>query len=239
MSLTRHEASHRLPVLPYKLAALEPHIDARTMTLHLTAHHAGYVAALNALVDAFPELKSRSAAWLLLNLGKVPEAARASVRTNAGGHVNHSLFWRAMTPMGAGEPSGLLADAIVRDFGSFESMKAEFETLGARVVGSGWVWLVRARQNGGPLRIVSTASNANPMMEDHFPLLVNDVWEHAYYMKHDNRRLDYLRGWWAVVDWDEVARRFARSDYNARERWASEGDLLLAPAIAMGEKTPS
>lgn len=228
MILTRQEAIHRLPPLPYKLAALEPHIDSRTMTLHLTAHHAGYVDALNSLMSSFPELQSRSAAWLLLNLGKVPEAARASVRTNAGGHVNHSLFWRAMTPNGAGEPCGRLADAIARDFGTFKALKAEFETVGERLVGSGWVWLVRARQNGGPLRIVSTSSNANPMMEDHFPLLVNDVWEHAYYIKHDNRRLDYLHGWWAVVDWDEVARRFARSDHHARERWAFEGELLLA-----------
>ena len=222
--------THQLPELPYELAALEPHIDALTMSLHYSRHHAGYVDALNAAAVQFPELGEHSAVWLLLNLGKIPEAARATVRANAGGHVNHSLFWRAMSPRAHGEPSGRLADAIARDFGSVASFKAEFETAGAHLLGSGWVWLVRAQQNGGRLRVVTTVAHGNPMMEDHFPLLVNDVWEHAYYLKHHNRRLDYLRGWWQVVDWDEVARRFARSDHNARESWASAGDLLLNAA---------
>ena len=222
--------THQLPELPYELTALEPHIDALTMSLHYSKHHAGYVDALNAAAVQFPELGERSAVWLLLNLGKIPEAARATVRANAGGHVNHSLFWRAMSPSAHGEPSGRLADAIVRDFGSLASFKAEFETAGAHHLGSGWVWLVRAQQNGGRLRVVTTIAHGNPMMEDHFPLLVNDVWEHAYYLKHHNRRPDYLRGWWQVVDWDEVARRFARSDHNARESWDSAGDLLLNAA---------
>ena len=221
---------HRLPDLPYEIAALEPHIDARTMSLHHDRHHAGYVDALNAALVEFPELGEHSAVWLLLNLGKIPEAARALVRTNAGGHVNHSLFWRAMAPPGRRELSGRLADAIARDFGSVEAFKTEFENAGARLVGSGWVWLVRAQQNGGRLRVVTTQAHGNPMTEDHFPLLVNDVWEHAYYLKHFNCRIDYLRGWWEVVHWDEVARRFARSDHNAREHWASAGDLLLEAA---------
>jgi Fe-Mn family superoxide dismutase len=221
---------HRLPALPYEFGALEPHIDARTMELHHGRHHAAYVASLNTAVAEYPELAERSAAWLLLNLGKIPEGARAWVRTSAGGHVNHSLFWRAMTPKGRGEPSGRLADAIARDFGSVEDFKSQFDTAGALLVGSGWVWLVRAQQNGGRLRVVTTLANGNPMMEDHFPLLVNDVWEHAYYLKHENRRPDYLRGWWNLVDWVEVARRFARSDHNSRERWAVDGDLLLEAA---------
>jgi Fe-Mn family superoxide dismutase len=222
--------THRLPELPYELAALEPHIDTRTMTLHHGQHHARYVEALNATVAEFPQLQEKSAVWLLLNLGKVPEAARASVRTNAGGHVNHSLFWRAMVPKGERAPAGRLADAIARDFGGFDAFKTEFDTAGAQLVGSGWVWLVRAHQNGGRLRVVTTIAHGNPMMEDHFPILVNDVWEHAYYLRHENRRPDYLRDWWNVVNWDEAGRRFARSDHNARERWASTGDLLLEAA---------
>lgn len=221
---------HLLPRLPYEVVALEPHIDTRTMVLHHAHHHGGYVEALNATVAEYPELREHSAAWLLLNLGKVPEPARASVRLNAGGHVNHSLFWRAMTPKFAGGPSGRLADAISRDFGSFDAFRTAFETAGAGIIGSGWVWLVRAQQNGGRLRVVTTGAHANPMMEDHFPILVNDVWEHAYYLKHNNRRLDYLRGWWDVASWEEAARRFNRSDHDARENWANTGDLLLEAA---------
>ena len=218
---------HLLPPLPYDVAALEPHIDARTLALHHDKHHAGYVGQLNSAIEHFPELQTRSAAWLLLNLNKVPEEARSAVRNSAGGHVNHSLFWRAMMPGGKGEPSGRLADAIGRDFGSLERFKARFEEAGAEVLGSGWIWLARSQQNGGRLRIFTTPGHVNPMMQGHFPILVNDVWEHAYYLKHENRRAEYLKAWWPVVDWTEVARRFLRSDHTAPNHWASEGDLLL------------
>jgi Fe-Mn family superoxide dismutase len=221
---------HALPALPYDVAALEPHVDARTMELHHGMHHAGYVERLNEAIEPFADLQERSASWLLLNLNKVPEEARTAVRNNAGGHVNHSLFWKAMSPAAGASPSGKLAEAIGRDFGSFERFKAQFEQAGADVLGSGWIWLARAGQNGGRLRVFTTPGHGNPMMQGHFPVLLNDVWEHAYYLKHQNRRADYLRGWWAVVDWDEVSRRFERSDYSVSTRWAAEGDLLLEAA---------
>ena len=222
--------THLLPALPYDTAALEPHIDARTMALHHGKHHAAYVAQLNAVVGHFPELDTRSATWLLLNPNKLPEEARLAVRSCAGGHVNHSLFWRGMSAKGGGVPAGRLADAIARNFGSFETFKARFEEASSQVIGAGWAWLARSHQNGGLLRIYTTATHANPMLQGHFPILVNDLWEHAYYLKHENRREEYVSGWWAVVDWAEAARRFERSDHSAANRWAIEGDLLLEPA---------
>ena len=218
-----------LPPLGYDYAALEPHIDARTVALHHGQHHGAYVAQLNAAIENFPELHERSASWLLLNLNKVPEEVRLAVRNSAGGHVNHSLLWRSLSPKAKGEPTGRLADAIGRDFGSFEHFKARFEEASLEVVGSGWIWLARAQQNGGRLRIFTTAGNGNPLLQGHFPLLVNDAWEHAYYIKHENRLADYLKDWWAVVDWDEVARRFLRSDHTATNHWVAEGELLLEP----------
>jgi len=221
---------HSLPLLPYESAALEPHIDARTMLLHHDKHHASYVANLNEALEKFPELQQRSATWLLLNLDKVPEAARTAVRNNAGGHVNHSLFWRAMSPAGGGLPAGLLADAIKRDFGSFEQFKTLFEETGGKLFGSGWVWLARVQKDGGKLQVYTTTGHDNPLMQGHFPLLVNDVWEHAYYLKHENRRADYLKGWWAIANWEEAARRFELSDHSAEQDWEDEGGLVLAPA---------
>ena len=218
---------HLLPALPYDHAALEPYIDARTMTLHHEKHHASYVANLNSALEKSPELQKRSAVWLLLNPGKVPEKMRAAVHHNAGGHVNHSLFWRAMSPAGGGAPTGLLADAIKRDFGGFAEFKARFDDAGAKLLGSGWVWLARARWNGGRLEVTTTSGHDNPLMQGRFPLLVNDVWEHAYYLKHENRRADYLNGWWPVVDWKEAADRFERSDHRAEDSWESERGSLL------------
>lgn len=220
---------HQLPALPYDYAALEPHIDARTMMLHHDKHHASYVANLNAALEKFPELHQRSASWLLLNLAKVPEAARTAVHNNAGGHLNHSLFWRIMTPAGSGAPSGPLADAIKRDFGSFEQFKALFDETGAKLFGSGWVWLARAQNDGGKLQVYTMSGHDNPLMQGHFPLLVNDVWEHAYYLKHENRRPDYLKGWWAVANWQEAARRFELSDHSVEQDWEDEDGLVLAP----------
>ena len=219
---------HRLPDLPYEVVALEPAIDTRTLQLHHSRHHAGYVAQLNDAIAEFPQLAERSATWLLANPRMVPDAARVSILAAAGGHVNHSLFWRTMTPAGHGEPFGRLADAIARDFGSFDAFKSEFEAAGVKLIGSGWVWLVRAQKNGA-LRIVTTRDHGNPMTDQQFPLLMNDVWEHAYYLKHQNRRIEYLREWWTVVDWDEAGRRFARSDHHDPAQW-SEGDPLLLDA---------
>ena len=141
--------------------------------------------------------------------------------------MNHSLFWRAMSPTGGGAPTRLFADAIRRDFGGFALFKALFDEAGAKVFGSGWVWLVWTQQNGGKLEVITTSGHDNPLMQGHFPLLVNDVWEHAYYLKHENRRADYLKSWWSVVNWEEAARRFERSDLSPSERWESEGGLIL------------
>jgi superoxide dismutase, Fe-Mn family len=142
----------------------------------------------------------------------VPPDIRAAVRNNAGGHVNHSLFWKAMAPDAGGEPAGALADAITRDFGSFERFKTQFDQAGGDVFGSGWTWLARSGQSGKKLVILTTPGHGNPMAQGNFPILLNDVWEHAYYLKYQNRRPDYLKGWWNVVNWDEASKRFARSD---------------------------
>jgi len=220
---------HVLPPLPYDHAALEPHIDARTMTLHHDRHHASYVANLNSVLENFPQLRERSASWLLLNLDQVPEAARTAVRNNAGGHLNHSLFWRVMSPAGGSAPAGALADAIKRDFGSFAQFKTRFAEAGSKLFGSGWVWLARVQKDGGKLQVYTTAGHEHPLTQGHFPLLVNDVWEHAYYLKYENRRADYLKTWWAVANWEEAARRFERSDHAAEQEWEDEGGLALAP----------
>jgi Fe-Mn family superoxide dismutase len=218
---------HMLPPFPYYHASLEPHIDARTMTLHHDQHHASYVANLNSALEEFPELHERTALWLLLNLRKVPQTIRTAIHNNAGGHVNHSLFWRAMSPGGGGEPTGALADAIKRDFGGLEQFKARFDEAGEKLFGSGWVWLARAQQDGGRLRVCTTSGHDNPLMQGRFPILVNDVWEHAYYLKHENRRADYLRSWWPVVNWEEAARLFEHSNQSAEHDWESEGGSPL------------
>jgi superoxide dismutase, Fe-Mn family len=218
---------HLLPPLPYDAAALEPHIDAQTMRLHHGQHHASYVANLNSALEESPELHERTALWLLLNLSRLPQKIRTTVRNNAGGHVNHSLFWRAMSPASGGTLVGPLADAIKRDFGSLEQFKLRFADTGAKLFGSGWVWLVRTPRDGGRLAISTTSGHDNPMMQDHFPILLNDVWEHAYYLKHENRRADYLKSWWAVVNWPEAARRFERSDQSVEQDWEAEGGSLL------------
>jgi Fe-Mn family superoxide dismutase len=209
-------AMHVLAPLPYAHDALEPHIDARTMVLHHDKHHASYVEKLNAALEKHPELREHSATWLLLNPRKIPEDIRTTVHNNAGGHVNHSLFWRAMSPDGGGEPTGALADAIKRDFGGFAKFKKQFDEAGEKAFGSGWIWLAMAK-HGGKLEVLTTSGHDNPLTQAYLPLLVNDVWEHAYYLKHENRRADYLKGWWSVVDWQEAARRF-ESDGLAQEQ---------------------
>jgi Fe-Mn family superoxide dismutase len=225
---------HLLPPLQYDCAALEPHLDAHTMMLHHDKHHAGYVAALNLALEKAPGLQQRSALWLLLNPGQVPESIRAAVHNNAGGHVNHSQFWRVMAPPNGGTPGARLAAAIKDSFGGLEQFKARFVEAGLRVFGSGWVWLVCARHNKG-LEIMTTGGHDNPLMQGHYPLLANDVWEHAYYLKHENRRAEYLEGWWPLVNWNEVDRRFEHAsraekldfeDEDAILAWEGEGGHL-------------
>jgi Fe-Mn family superoxide dismutase len=228
--LARRESSpakHVLPPLPYAHAALEPTVDARTMLLHHGKHHASYVEKLNAALEQFPELQGRTAIWLLLNLIKVPKEIRTTVRQNAGGHVNHSLLWRAMSPTGADAPAGALADAIARDFGGVDQLKTRFGEAGQGRFGSGWVWLAKTQLAGGRLQVLSTFGHENPMLQGHYPILVNDVWEHAYYLKYENRRADYLESWWAVANWEEAARRYEGLDHAAGDSWEAEGGRLL------------
>jgi Fe-Mn family superoxide dismutase len=222
-------AKHTVPPLPYDYTALELVIDAQTMKLHHDHHHASYVRNLNAALQGSPELWDRSALWLLLNPGKVPRKFRTLIRHNAGGHVNHSLFWKAMSPAGHGAPApaGALAAAIVRDFGSLDKFKQRFVKAGEKLFGSGWVWLAASRSNGGKLKICTTNGHGNPLSNRRFPILLNDVWEHAYYLNYQNRRGDYLRAWWAIVNWEEAARRFNRSSDHAAERdWEDEGGTV-------------
>jgi Fe-Mn family superoxide dismutase len=197
---------HTLPPLPYPTNALEPHIDAQTMEIHHGKHHAAYVTNLNAALDKAPELKDKPLDELLKNLSAVPEAIRTAVRNNGGGHWNHSQFWKTMGPNAGGAPSGKLAEAINSAFGDFEKFKEQFQAAGVARFGSGWVWLVK---EGGKLAITSTPNQDNPVMDGKpAPLLGNDVWEHAYYLKYQNRRPDYLKAWWNTVNWTEVGKRF-------------------------------
>jgi Fe-Mn family superoxide dismutase len=218
---------HHLPPLKYDYASLEPYIDSRTMILHHDKHHASYVKNLNEALENFPDFREYSALWLLLNLEKVPKEIRDTIHHNAGGHVNHSVFWRAMKPGATGEPKGLLREAIDRDFGSLANFKDQFEQKGGKLFGSGWVWLTRTRQNGGKLEVITTNGHDHPMMQNRFPLLLNDLWEHAYYLKYENRRPDYLKAWWSVVDWEQAARCFERSDSSVEEFLEAEDEHLL------------
>jgi superoxide dismutase, Fe-Mn family len=195
-----------VPPLPYDYNALEPHIDEETMHLHHDKHHAAYVNNLNAAIEKHPELQGKSAEELITDLNAVPEDIRTAVRNNGGGHVNHSMFWQIMGPNGGGQPTGTVADAINAAFGSFDTLKAQFNDAGAKRFGSGWAWLVK--DGNGNLSVVSTANQDNPMSDGQTPILGNDVWEHAYYLKYQNRRPEYLNAWWNVVNWDEVNRRF-------------------------------
>lgn len=201
--------AHTVPDLPYEYNALEPHIDEATMRLHHDKHHAAYVNNLNAALEQHPDLQNMSADELIKNLDRVPESIRAAVRNNGGGHVNHTMFWEIMGPDGGGEPTGALADAINEAFGSFDDFKTKFNEAGTKRFGSGWAWL--ARGAGGKLEVTSTANQDNPMSDGSYPIFGNDVWEHAYYLKYQNRRPEYLAAWWNVVNWEEVARRFERS----------------------------
>lgn len=203
--------AHELPSLPYAHDALEPHIDTQTMQIHHGKHHNTYVTNLNNALKEHVDLQDKSAEDLIKNLAGVPDGIRGPVRNNAGGHVNHTLFWNLMAPNAGGAPSGALGEAINAAFGSFDDFKAKFEAAGTGRFGSGWAWLV---VNGGKLEIASTANQDNPIMGkaiagcEGTPILGVDVWEHAYYLKYQNRRADYLKAWWNVVNWDAVAKLY-------------------------------
>jgi Fe-Mn family superoxide dismutase len=197
--------AYEVPALPYDYAALEPHIDEATMKLHHDKHHAAYVNNLNAAVEKHPELGKHTPEDLLRNLETIPDDVKGAVRNNGGGHVNHTMFWSIMKPGGGGEPTGKIAEHITKDFGSFEDFKKQFNETTAKQFGSGWGWLVF---DGGKLKIVTTANQDNPLTHGHYPILGNDVWEHAYYLKYQNKRPDYLAAWWNTVNWDEVNKRF-------------------------------
>ncbi len=214
-----------LPPLPYDYAALEPHIDEATMKLHHDKHHATYVTNLNGAVEKHSDLGSKSPEDLIKNLDAIPEDVRAVVRNNGGGHVNHTMFWQIMKPggggeptgkigdqikkpQGGGEPTGTIGDQIKSDFGSFEDFKKQFNETTAKQFGSGWGWLIF---KGGKLGIVTTPNQDNPLTQGSYPILGNDVWEHAYYLKYQNKRPEYLANWWNTVNWEEVNKRFEQA----------------------------
>jgi Fe-Mn family superoxide dismutase len=195
--------SHSLPTLSYDAAALEPHIDTQTMQIHHGKHHQAYVTNLNAALDKHPDLHARSLDDLLKGLAGVPDDIRTAVRNNGGGHWNHSMFWKLMAPGAGGAPTGAIADAITGSFGGFDKFKELVQQAGMTRFGSGWAWVVAS---GGKLEIMSTPNQDNPLMEGKKAVLGVDVWEHAYYLKYQNRRADYLGAWWHVVNWAEVNR---------------------------------
>ena len=199
--------AHEVPPLPYDYNALEPHIDEQTMRIHHDKHHGTYVTNLNTALEGQADLQAKSIEALLGDLRSVPESARTAVRNNGGGHYNHTMFWDLMAPGGARQPEGKLADAIKAVFTSFDSFKDQFTKAGLGRFGSGWAWLVR-KDDG--LVIESTPNQDNPLMEGRFPIMGCDVWEHAYYLKYQNRRADYLAAWWNVVNWTVVGQRFER-----------------------------
>ncbi len=196
-----------LPILPYGFDALEPHIDTRTMEIHHGKHHKAYTDNLNKALEDHPDLADKSAEDLLRDLNTVPESIRTAVRNNGGGFVNHNAFWTAMSPKGGGMPSGDLSSAINDTFGTLDDFKGKFATAAVGRFGSGWAWL--SLDGMGKLVVTSTANQDNPMSEGLTPLLGVDVWEHAYYLHYQNRRADYVAAWWNVVNWDEIANRFA------------------------------
>ena len=198
--------SHTLPALPYAYDALEPHIDAKTMEIHHSRHHQTYVTNLNAALADLPELAALPLEALLARIDSLPAQVQGSVRNHGGGHANHSLFWQVMSPQGGGEPDGELAAAIERDLGGLEAFRQAFTQAALSRFGSGWAWLVV--DGSGKLQVVSSANQDSPLMEGLTPILGLDVWEHAYYLKYQNKRPDYIAAFYNVIDWDEVARRY-------------------------------
>ncbi len=195
-----------LPPLPYDFPALEPHIDAKTMEIHHGKHHQTYVNNLNAAIEKAPELASRSLDDLMRNVNTLPDAVRTPIRNNGGGHWNHSMFWQIMAPKAGGEPGGNLGAAIKTAFGDFAKFREQFSAAGVGRFGSGWAWLINT---GGKLSITSTPNQDNPLMEGQKAIMGLDVWEHAYYLKYQNRRPDYINAWWNVVNWKEIEKRYS------------------------------
>ena len=197
--------AHVLPDLPYDYAALEPFIDSQTMKLHHDMHHGAYVKGLNTALEKHPQLQSKSVEELLRDLNAVPEEIRTAVRNQSGGHMNHTMFWKIMKPKGGGEPSGQIGEVIKKSFGNFKDFQTKFNDAGTKQFGSGWVWLVG--KSNGEFQVISTPNQDNPISQGLFPIMGNDVWEHAYYLKYNNRRPEYLAAWWNVVNWDEINQR--------------------------------
>lgn len=221
---------YKVPDLPYPYEALEPHIDAATMRFHHDKHHLAYVTNLNNALSNYPDQQARPLLELLADLNSVPEAIRTAVRNHGGGHVNHTLFWEIMSPNGGGEPSGALADAIAAKFGSFESFKDQFTKAAMGVFGSGWAWL--SLDGDGQLVLSTTPNQDTPISAGLIPLMGVDVWEHAYYLKYQNLRGDYLKAWWNVVNWDAVGGNYAAARVAVRlanvvERLASAWERLI------------
>jgi superoxide dismutase, Fe-Mn family len=196
---------YELPALPYDYSALEPVIDTPTMKLHHDMHHAAYVKNLNAALEKYPNLQSKKVEELLRDLNAVPDDIRGAVRNNGGGHLNHSMFWKIMKPQAGGEPTGAIAQLIQKTFGSFKDFQTKFTEAGVKQFGSGWVWL--AGKPDGSVQIVTTPNQDNPISQGLFPILGNDVWEHAYYLKYNNRRPEYLAAWWNLANWEEINQR--------------------------------
>ena len=207
--IDRSEGPFKLPPLPYDYNALEPYIDEETMRFHHDKHHAGYTKNLNKAVSRYPELASKSADDILRDIDNVPEDILTTVRNNGGGYVNHKMFWEIMSPDGGGEPTGAIATAIIDAFGNFEAFKEQFNQAGSQQFGSGWAWLVL--DNNQQLKVMRTPNQDSPLMEGMYPIMGNDVWEHAYYLKYRNARGEYLKQWWNVVNWTEVNKRYQQA----------------------------
>ncbi len=210
IEVTATQTLYELPPLPYSYDALEPFVDQETMHVHHDKHHQAYLNNLIAALDKHPELKKQSPEELLRNLNSVPEDIRMAVRNHGGGHVHHSIFWTLMKPkpQGGGEPAGKIAE-VIQQFGGFDAFKTKFNDLGLKHFGSGWVWLVRTPQ--GKYELITTPNQDSPLIQGLHPILVNDLWEHAYYLKYQNRRAEYLQAWWNVVNWEEINRRIERA----------------------------
>ncbi len=200
---------HELPKLPYSYESLEPHIDAKTMEIHHTKHHQAYVDKLNGALKDYPDLQLKTLEELIKFLDSAPSKIRKAIRNNAGGHFSHSLFWKIMGPKKGGQPQGRIAGVIRDKFGSFEKFKNQFSKKALNLFGSGWVWLVLDKNN--KLKIISSSGHNNPLMKNLAALLVIDVWEHAYYLKYQNRRAEYIDAWWNVVNWDEVESNYQKA----------------------------
>ena len=202
--------AHEVPPLPYDYNALEPYIDEQTMHLHHDKHHAAYVTSLNTALEKYPDLQKRRVEDLLRDINSVPEAIRTAVQNHGGGHANHTMFWQIMKPQGGGNPTGAIARVIDDKLGGFQSFKEKFNDNGVKRFGSGWTWLIL---KGNSFELISTANQDSPLMQGAYPIMGNDVWEHAYYLKYQNRRADYLNAWWSVVNWEAINQRLQEAGY--------------------------